>query len=254
MATTPDSSSNLPANAKATGTAAVPSAPVPPATGPASVDATLPTSRLAKEAARAIRDAFATYRAEFRALTQRAGERFCRRDWRGMADDAKQRLSVRAETIQSLLDRIRGMLGERLEDQIVWVGAKAVYSGLIDQRDDWELAETFFNSVTRLVFTTVGVDAEIEFVHSDHASPPRPTEVEVFRRYEAETWPTLIENILGDHPALGLSEGARRGGRRVSPPDWSGDWLNKKLGPRRPPRSSRYPSFAANGPISSAVS
>lgn len=208
MAPTPDSSSKLPANVKATETAAVASTSVPPATGPTSVDVTLPTSRLAKEVARAIDDAFATYRAEFRALTQRAGERFCRRDWRAMADDAKQRLLVRAETIKRLLGRIRSMLGERLEDQNVWVGAKAVYSGLIDQRDDWELAETFFNSVTRLIFTTVGVDAEIEFVHSDHASPPKPAAVEVFRRYEAATWPTLIENILRDHPALGLSEPA----------------------------------------------
>ena len=50
------------------------------------------------------------------------------------------------------------MMGDRIDDRIVWVGIKAVYSGMIVERDDWEIAETFFNSVTRRVFTTVGVD------------------------------------------------------------------------------------------------
>lgn len=35
---------------------------------------------------------------------------------------------------------------------------KAVYSGLIADYDTWELAETFFNSSTRRIFTTVGVE------------------------------------------------------------------------------------------------
>ena len=217
MAATPDSSGNFRTELRATDAAAVPSPFALSAISLSRVGVTLPTSRLAKDAARAIRDAFGEYRADFRAITQRAGERFRLRDWRGMADDAKQRFSVRAEKIDQLLHCIRGMLGERLEDQIIWVGAKAVYSGLIDQRDDWELAETFFNSVTRMVFTTVGVDAEIEFVHSDHAAPPKPTEVEVFRRYEAGTWPMLMENILHDHPELELLERApvlRGGGCR----------------------------------------
>jgi isocitrate dehydrogenase kinase/phosphatase len=169
---------------------------------------TLPTSRLANEVARCIHDAFAAYRAEFRAITRRAGERFRCRDWQGMADDAKERLSVRAKAVDQLLQLIHSRLEARLENQNLWVGAKAVYSGLISQRDDWELAETFFNTVTRQVFTTVGVDTEIEFVHSDHPHPPKPADIDVFHRYEADAWPTLIENILRDHPELELSERA----------------------------------------------
>jgi len=127
-----------------------------------------------------------------------------------MANDAKERLSVRAKAVDRLLQLLRNMLGARLEDENLWIGAKAVYSGLIIQRDDWELAETFFNSVTRQVFTTVGVDAEVEFVHTDHPHPPKPAETDVFRRYEADTWPMLVEKILRNHPALELSERALR--------------------------------------------
>ena len=87
-----------------------------------------------------------------------------------------------------------------------------MFSGLIEQRDDWELAETFFNSATRKVFATVGVDGEIEFVHSDHTCPPMPSEGEGFRRYEADSWTALIESVVRDHLELELSEPSLRRG------------------------------------------
>lgn len=129
-----------------------------------------------------------------------------------MAADAKLRLSVRTGAVDTMLDDIRRLLGDRLEDRLVWVSAKAVFSGLIEQRDDWELAETFFNSATRKVFATVGVDGEIEFVHSDHASPPKPADTAVFRRYEADSWLSLIEAVVRDHSELALLEQALRDG------------------------------------------
>jgi isocitrate dehydrogenase kinase/phosphatase len=54
-----------------------------------------------------------------------------------------------------------------VHDPMVWAGMKAVYAVLVSTRPDTELAETFFNSVTRKIFTTVGVDPRIEFVDSD---------------------------------------------------------------------------------------
>ena len=43
----------------------------------------------------------------------------------------------------------REFLGNRVSEQLVWVSIKAVYAKLIADRDDWALAETFFNSVAR---------------------------------------------------------------------------------------------------------
>lgn len=170
----------------------------------------LSTSRLAKETARLVAEAFDAYRQEFRAVTLRATDRFRTRDWHGMAADAKLRLSIRAGAVDGLLDRVRATLGARLDDRVVWIAAKAVFSGLVDERDDWELAETFFNSTTRRVFSTVGVDADVEFVHSDHPSPPRPAAGEAFDRFEAPAWDALIEAIVRRRPELTLSEAAIR--------------------------------------------
>jgi isocitrate dehydrogenase kinase/phosphatase len=41
---------------------------------------------------------------------------------------------------------------------------KAAYLNWVQGRTDWELAETFFNSITRRIFTTVGVDEDLEFL------------------------------------------------------------------------------------------
>ena len=50
-------------------------------------------------------------------------------------------------------------------------------------RSDRELAETFFNSITRRVFTTVGVDQRIEYVDSDFDEPPPGSRESIARTY-----------------------------------------------------------------------
>ena len=76
---------------------------------------------------------------------------------------------------------------------------KAVYSGLIAGRDDWEVAETFFNSVTRRIFTTVGVDHQIEFVATDFETPPTRPQSPVYRVYNrVVALPELITSLVKD--------------------------------------------------------
>ena len=133
------------------------------------------TSRLANLVARSIRDTFEHFQVQFRAITCRAKQRFARQDWHGMQSDHRERLDVYASTVEQLQARIGSMLERRLHSRLMWASIKAVYSGLIDERDDWEIAETYFNSITRQIFSTIGVDNEIEFVHTDYTSPPTPS-------------------------------------------------------------------------------
>ena len=164
------------------------------------------TSRLANEVAQAIRNGFARFQDTFRGITRRAGQRFKKRNWHGLHEDARERLDVRESVLQQLLSEIRGTLADRVQSRLTWVGIKAVYSGLITHRDDWEVAETFFNSVTRRVFTTVGLDPEIEFVHTDHAAPPIPSREAVYRAFEATTIAGLVHKVLADYAELYDSE------------------------------------------------
>ena len=160
---------------------------------------TLTDSRLANVGAQAICDTFDAYHAQFKTITRRARTHFERRDWHAMQRDAAARLDLYAEVIGRIVAEIRELLGERDHDKLVWASIKAVYSGLIAARDDWELAETFFNSVSRRIFTTVGVDRQIEFVDSDFDTPPTASTQPMFRTYTApRSLTTLIESVLAD--------------------------------------------------------
>ncbi|MDX1689731.1 MAG: bifunctional isocitrate dehydrogenase kinase/phosphatase [Acidimicrobiia bacterium] len=158
---------------------------------------TQPTlSRSANIGARAIEDALDSYMTEFGAITRRARDRFARREWREMRSDAAKRLGLYRRRIDRLVEEITPLLGDRLHDRMAWAGMKAVYSGRIAGRQDYDIAETFFNSVTRRVFSTVGVDQDIEFVATDFSSPPSQSVGAVHRRVACDTVEAGVDALL----------------------------------------------------------
>jgi Isocitrate dehydrogenase kinase/phosphatase len=80
-------------------------------------------------------------------------------------------------------------MGDRLEEKPLWAASKAVYSSLITRCNDAEIAESFFNSLTRRVFATVGVNQQVEFVDSDFDAPPTASSGTVQRSYQGPNSP-----------------------------------------------------------------
>lgn len=119
---------------------------------------------LPHQAAAAIHAAFLEYQARFAAITRRARQRFENREWHKAQEDAVERLTL----YRTVLDGTVAALGEQLEANVrnafVWREIKAVHARLSQGRLDSELAGTFFNSITRRIFTTVGVDPNIEYL------------------------------------------------------------------------------------------
>lgn len=142
--------------------------PMPPTT-PTS---RLTDSRLANLSARQIHDGFERYCRRFRDITCLAQQRFEAQDWHAQRTDALERLKLYRQIVDRTVIMVQNLMAERQQNKLVWTSIKAVYSGLIAERADWELAETFFNSITRRIFTTVGVDPKIEFVDPDFDLPP----------------------------------------------------------------------------------
>lgn len=138
--------------------------------------------RLARRGAGAILAAFADYERQFRDITRRARGRFERRDWHGMQHDAVERLELYGRVIAGLVAELRALLAGAAQDRALWAAMKAAYSRLIPTCQDLELAETFFNSATRRIFATVGVDPVIEFLSSDFDARP-PAGSPVFATY-----------------------------------------------------------------------
>jgi len=174
-------------------------------------------SRLANLGSNAILRGFDRFTTRFCAVTERARSRFEHRDWEGVQRDARERLEVYSEALGHVEAEIHELLGDRIEDKLIWTSIKAVFSGQIAERDDWELAETFFNSVTRRVFTTVGVNPLVEFVSSDFAKPPTRPHERVYSFYDrAGTTAQLVESVLTDFRFRSLYEDIRRDARLVA--------------------------------------
>lgn len=181
---------------------------------------TVSDSRLSNFSAGRILEGFDEYMTRFRSFNTRAPKRFARADWRGAQADAVGRLKVYAAVVGKVVEDIRKMLGDRVDDPMLWIAIKAVYSSLITDRQDWELAETFHNSITRQVFDTVGVDSRIEFVDTDFDSPPSPSLESVYAIFErqestAELVRQMLAHFIVDAPFKRLDDDAAAVAERI---------------------------------------
>jgi isocitrate dehydrogenase kinase/phosphatase len=167
---------------------------------------TLTDSRLASLCAQTAHRAFLDYQERFHAITGRARERFLARDWTGAFTDAAERLHLYGTVMDDLRHEIGSLMGERLSERTVWRAIKAVYSSLIAQSPAWEIAESFFNSLTRRVFATEGVDQTIEFVDTDFDAPPNQSLGEVSRAHSGATLPDLLFAAVTGLEAGGFAE------------------------------------------------
>lgn len=165
-------------------------------------DGRVSASGLANVGARLLRDAHRDYRVGFEAITRRAGRRFAGRMWREMRSDADERIDLYGAAVGGAVERLDELLADRRLDRIVWASLKAVYSGLHLDDPMREVAETFFNSVTRRVFGDVGVDPDIEFVHGDAPVLPAPAESPVARW--SGSMLGQVSDLLRSLPCAGL--------------------------------------------------
>ncbi len=149
---------------------------------------------LAVRVAHAIHRPFIGYRRRFTSITRGAATRFEARDWKGLQRDAVERIDLYEETVSGAVTSVRKLLGGRIEDRTVWRKARTEYRKLVYATPDIEIAETYWNSVTRRVFVTHGVDAEIEFLEPE----PRPASWDAaVRRIDVPASPeALIDDLI----------------------------------------------------------
>jgi len=157
-------------------------------------------SDAATRASAAIVAAFASYNAQYRAITRRAPERFENRDWTGSQADVVERLDLYARMVDGTVAAMRERLGPQARDVALWHAIKDDYALRIVGLADPEFLKTFFSSITRQLFGTVGVHAAIEFFALD-LDPLRGAGTEgVARRYANRgSLDLLFEEILSDY-------------------------------------------------------
>jgi isocitrate dehydrogenase kinase/phosphatase len=156
---------------------------------------------LADRASQLTADAFEVFNEAFREITLRAERLFEEKDWVAGRRDASERMDL----YERALDQVAGQLGEALGakacEQPVWVAARARFASLVEGRYDIDRAETFFNSVTRKMLKTVGINRDVEFFFLHPKTAASQQESSIYRTYinDGDT-PRLVGNILLGFP------------------------------------------------------
>jgi isocitrate dehydrogenase kinase/phosphatase len=120
--------------------------------------------------ARAVGDLYFSFRERFDEVTARAKTRFLAREWQGAQSDASERLTLYKLYVDQAVGSVRARAGAQPDGE-VWRATKEHYARMLVGRRDAEIAATFFNSVTRRVRATVGVDPDTEFTEGDMPVP-----------------------------------------------------------------------------------
>jgi isocitrate dehydrogenase kinase/phosphatase len=146
-----------------------------------------------------IRTGFDEHQRRFREITRRAPSRQEGRDWQGMQRDAVERLDLYEQQVSQGVRAVEAALGEQFHRKECWAQMKDLYADLVSGRVDAELAETFFNSITRRVFTTVGIDPTIEYDGTDFERLDARAEPPGYSTYAREgSTENLVRAILRD--------------------------------------------------------
>ena len=159
----------------------------------------IPPPQLARACARQIAEAFASYNAEFRSITRRAPSRFDSRDAKGSQRDAVERIDLYDRFVNQTVAAVRARLGERALGRELWIQIRADFPAEIEHFPDPEFVKTFFSSITRRLFGTVGVAPDIEFVATDLDPLANITSAVGTNTYlNHGSLPLLFEDVLGD--------------------------------------------------------
>jgi isocitrate dehydrogenase kinase/phosphatase len=118
-----------------------------------------------------------------RELTRWVKRRFEDQDWAGIRRVTVERVDLPNETISDTVEALREQLGDPIDDRRTWAALKQAYTGLILGRDDFEIAQTFFNSLVRRVFPHDGVDPGIDYTVDEFPLPFRGWEMASARMY-----------------------------------------------------------------------
>ncbi|MGH8354546.1 MAG: bifunctional isocitrate dehydrogenase kinase/phosphatase [Pseudomonas sp.] len=131
----------------------------------------MPQQWPAADIARLILDGFDDYREYFRQITDGARGRFEQAQWQETQHASAARINLYEEKVSEVGERLRqSFSAEQLLDATQWPLVKSAYIGLIDLRDDDELAETWFNSIFCGLFSHDLISDGCMFIHTTRPS------------------------------------------------------------------------------------
>ena len=122
--------------------------------------------------ARVILNGFYAYFAEFENITLAARTRFEQAEWTSMQDFSSRRIDIYKETVMETLGVARHIAGDQIEELTFWADTRALYAELVKGMTNFEIAETFYNSIFNSHFGHRSIRNEYAFVFSPQGDVP----------------------------------------------------------------------------------
>ncbi len=146
-----------------------------------------------------IMDGFEEYHRAFKSITRKASSRFLNREWRKLQMDSVSRLNLYKKKLKITLTTIENAFPAFTFQKTFWKEIKTAYKELTEHSDEKELAETYFNSVSRKLFRSHPANDEYMFVKAGFASCLIANDSNLWKEYSLKTdFNTLIKRILDD--------------------------------------------------------
>ncbi len=145
---------------------------------------------------------FDEYRARFKEITSDASRRFRDAAWRDAQQASAERINLYQEKIDVTLRRLK----RTFDPEVVahcecWREARNHYADLISHRLDYELAETFFNSLFCAIFHHRHIRNDWMFVYSSREDAAHRSGIDLCRREKVNgDWQAALKWALFDAP------------------------------------------------------
>jgi isocitrate dehydrogenase kinase/phosphatase len=112
--------------------------------------------------------------------------------------DAVARIELYEVRVARAVAATAAQLQSKHRDVALWSDVKRAYEIIVARRPDSDFYRTFFNSVTRDLFGTVGVNPEVEFCATSVGRASGAVPIRVYR--VGGTLPTAVREVLSDLP------------------------------------------------------
>lgn len=150
--------------------------------------------------AQTILNGFESYFADFQNLTLAAKPRFEKADWQGVHAASRKRIDLYKLKVGQVYEFVELIAGDNLHDFSFWKEARQHYARLIEGHNNFEIAETFFNSIFCSTFDHRQIRNDYAFVFSSQGDMPTVKEQQIFRHYRCQQGlEQMIESVLDDY-------------------------------------------------------
>jgi isocitrate dehydrogenase kinase/phosphatase len=150
--------------------------------------------------AQTILNAYDAFFADFQNMTLGAKARFERADWPASERMSRERLELYKRKVSEVKVWLQALVYEQLYDRELWRQSKHEFTDLLYQRPNYDIAETFFNSVYCEVFAHQQIDPAYTFVYSSRRLSENINTSRLYRTYSiSTTLSALVSQILDDY-------------------------------------------------------